>query len=313
MRRMPVSRHVSVEIDLGQIRRNAESLTQRVAVPLLAVVKADAYGLGAGRIVPVIDDLVSGYCVFSFAEAADLRSHYGSAKPLLVLSPDGPEDPSEFIAQNARPAVSDAKRAASLAGARPVLCVDTGMQRFACPAEQIDAVLRAGGCDEAYTHATNLEQVEHFKGLLGGRGLRLHAAGSSLLDRPAAWLDAVRPGMALYRGAVRVSTTLADARRSKGAVGYSGFESSHHGVILAGYSNGLRRGPCLVNGVRRSVREVGMQSAFVDLGPDDRAGAEVVLLGDNLTLEDLAPAWQSTPHEVLLRMCGVGLRFYPGA
>ena len=65
---------------------------------------------------------------------------------------------------------------------------------------------------------------------------RLHAAGTALLGIPEARLDAVRPGLALYRGAVRVSAPLAEVHASAGPVGYSGFTPStgRHGVILAG-------------------------------------------------------------------------------
>src|SRR5207249_1272045 len=112
--------------------------------------------------------------------------------------------------------------------ANQVLSVDTGMQRFACPRDQIDAVIRAGDIKEASTHATRLEHVERLVELVVRRGMKLHAAGSSLIHEPRARLDAVRPGLALYAGAVRVSTHLAEAHRSCGPVGYSGFTSSHH-------------------------------------------------------------------------------------
>src|SRR5207237_3292243 len=116
-------------------------------------------------------------------------------------------------------------------------------------------------------------------GVLGGRGLRRHAAGSALLDEPEAHLDLVRPGLALSRGAVAVRTRLVEARDTRGPAGYTGFTARRHGVILAGYSNGLRPGPCLVGGVRRRVVEVGMQSAFVDLGDEGAVGERVTLLG----------------------------------
>ena len=57
------------------------------------------------------------------------------------------------------------------------------------------------------------------------------------------------------------------------------FASTHHGVILAGYSHALHPGPCLVNGRRSKMIEVGMQSAFVETSAQDRPGDEVVLLG----------------------------------
>jgi alanine racemase len=81
-------------------------------------------------------------------------------------------------------------------------------------------------------------------------------------------------------------------------------------VILAGYSHGLAPGPCLVNGAPRRVIEVGMQSAFIELEPGDRAGDEVVLLGDAVTPEQVAAAWGASAQEALLRLCGTGLRSY---
>ena len=53
-----------------------------------------------------------------------------------------------------------------------------------------------------------------------------------------------------------------------------------------------------------------MQSAFVELGPGDKAGDEVVLLGDGLTVYDVANAWGTTPHEALLRLANLGERRY---
>ena len=153
------------------------------------------------------------------------------------------------------------------------------MQRFACPPDRIEAVLKAGECDEAFTHATSLDRVDRLLALVGNRGLKLHAAGSSLLHEPSARLDCIRPGIALYRGAARVFTRLVDERKSHGPVGYSRFTAPRHGVILAGYSNGLRIGPCIVNGRRSRILEVGMQSSFVETVESDRIGDEVVFAG----------------------------------
>ena len=169
--------------------------------------------------------------------------------------------------------MSTVEEAARLKEADPVLCVDTGMQRFACRAEQIDAVLRAGAIGEAFTHATRVEQAQMLRQWTAGRGLKIHASATALLDEPAVRLDAVRPGLALYRGAVKVTTKLAEARASAGPIGYTGFgnEGGFHGALLAGYSNGLRPGPVLINGRRQRVVEVGMQSAYVTLHREDRA------------------------------------------
>lgn len=53
-----------------------------------------------------------------------------------------------------------------------------------------------------------------------------------------------------------------------------------------------------------------MQSAYVETAERDRAGDEVVLLGDGLTEADVAAGSGSSPHETLVRLCGMGLAEY---
>lgn len=308
---MARSPHVTVRVDLRMIRQNVERIARQTK-PVIAVVKADAYGLGADHIVPAIADLVDSFCVFGLAEAKALDPSGRAGKSCLAIGPPTLTDPQEYLDAHARPAVFTVAQARELRHARPVLCVDTGQQRFACPAEDVAAVISAGGCDEAFTHATNLTQVRAFRQAVGGRVSRMHAAGSSLLGKPEALLDAVRPGLAMYRGAVRVSTPLVEVRKSSGPAGYTGFESPYHGVILAGYFHGLRPGPCLVNGRSARVLEVGMQSAFVQTDATDKVGDEVVVLGDSLTEQLVAGAWGTTPHEALARLTGLGTRQYVG-
>jgi alanine racemase len=309
------SRHVDVRINLARLRANAAEVRAGVGVPVMAVVKADAYGHGAAEVVAALADVADEFCVFALREAIEARIFERTGKRTLAIGPPlGAMEPDDYRAHGVRPAVTTAEEALQLAGAGPALCVDAGMQRFACPPERADGVIRAGGIREAYTHATSPEHLRRFLEAVGGRGLRLHAAGSSLLHEPAARLDAVRPGLALYRGAARVTARLVEARDSRGPIGYTGWRSAtgRHGVIVAGYSNGLRAGPCLVNGELRRLAEVGMQSAFVELGPNDRAGDEVVLLGDGLDAADIAKAWGAGPQEVMVRMGGLGARRYDG-
>jgi alanine racemase len=112
----------------------------------------------------------------------------------------------------------------------------------------------------------------------------------------------------MYRDGVRVSSRLVEAKDANGPAGYSGFVVRRFGVILAGYSHGLRRGPCLINGRVTRLLEVGMQSSFVEIENGEKSGDEVVLLGDGLAAETIAGEWRTTPHEVLLRLAGSGRR-----
>lgn len=307
---MHPSLHVSVAVDLARVRVNVEHVAGTCGVPVIAVVKADAYGLGADRVAPAIADLVEGFYVFSLAEAASAGLWERTGKPVISLSPADSDDAGDYLAAHVRPAVWCADRAALLRRARPVLSVETGMQRFACPPEQINAALMAGEIDEAFTHAVTAAQVRRLVELVGDRKLKLHAAGTALLDLPEARLDAVRPGLAMYQGAVTVLTPLVEVRMGKGPAGYTGFDVVRHGVILAGYSNGLRPGPCLINGRRQRVLEVGMQSAFVEVSFQDRVGDDVVLLGGSITESEVAAAWETTPQQVLVTLTAMGSRRY---
>ena len=310
--RMSASAHVSVRIDLTRIRANVLAVRAKVGVPVLPVIKADAYGHCAVEVAEAIKDVSDGFCVFSFEEAQSSDLHKLTNKPVLTLGPPQVRDIEIHVRHGVRPAVTTVEQARALREVHPILCVDTGMQRFACPPELIDAVIEAGDIKEAFTHATRVEHAEKLVELLGGRGMTLHAAATALLDEPRARLDAVRPGWAIYRGAARVATNLVEVHDARGPAGYTGFTTTtnRHGVILMGYSSGLRPGPCSVNGERRRVVEVGMQSAFVELGAGDRVGDEVVLLGDGVTESDVAAAWGGSPQEALTTLARSGRRTY---
>ncbi|HEX3355677.1 MAG TPA: alanine racemase [Tepidisphaeraceae bacterium] len=297
---------------MNRIRANIEQIRTLVKVPILAVVKADAYGLGASAVACAIAEIVDGFCVFQLQEAIEAKIHQHTGKRTLALGPPASMNPHDFQSAGVTPSVSTVEQAVLLRAAKPALCVDTGMQRLACPIEKIDSVLRAGECCEAFTHGTRVSDAQQLKNACGRYGIPLHAAATSLLHEPQALLDAVRPGLAMYRGAARVVTTLIEAHETIGPAGYTGFTASRHGVILMGYAHGLRPGVCTVNGTQRRVLEVGMQTAFVELGEKDRVGDEVALLDETVNDQVLAEAWCVSPHEVLLDLCATGRRIYSG-
>jgi alanine racemase len=304
------SSKVRVFVNLTRIRDNVQRIRRLTGVPVLAVVKADAYGLGLENVVSFIEDAVDGFCVFSLSEAIEGKIRQLTNKRVLALGPPDSESVSDYIRLQVQPSVSTVEQARRLCNARPIINVDTGMQRFSCDADQIQSVIDAGDCKEAFTHAANIEQVRRLLTYVGDRQLQLHAAGSALLQEPTAWLDAVRPGIALYRDAVRVSTYLVECRDTHGLVGYTGFSASRHGIILVGYSHGLRPGHCWIGGQMRRILEVGMQSSYVEIGPSDAVGQEVILLGEGINLQDQAEAWSMIPHEALMRLAGMGTRYY---
>jgi alanine racemase len=308
---MARSTTVKVAIDLGRVRANAEAIRRATGVPIIAVVKADAYGLGAMQVSRAIADLVDGFYVFDLGEAIDARLAETGRRTLLLRAESS--DPDDYLAQRAQPAVWHREMAGDLRRARPVLSVDSGQQRFGVPIDQttvLAQVIASGDISEAFTHATRTSQAAALRDVLRDRLSCLHAAGSALIAESSAWLDRVRPGLALYRGAVRVSSLLIETTDTRGPAGYTGFTAKRHGVIVGGYCNGIAAGPCAINGRRAHLPEVGMQSAFVELDAGDRVGDEVVLLGDGITEQDVAAAWNVTPQEALLRLCSAGERTY---
>ena len=294
---------VQVIVDLGQVRASAESIRRRTGVRLIAVIKADAYGLGAEQVADTLADVADEFAYFYIDEARAIR------RPGLVLGP--PEgDPDEFRALKVRPAVSTIDAAEKFKDMPVAISVDVRMQRFGCPIDQIDLLAQRCNVSEYFCHAVQVESAMRLRAACGARGKPIHAAATDLLDHPEARLDAVRPGLALYRGAVRVRTRLHTVRPTAGPVGYGGFQHSPVGIILVGYSSFLRPGPVEINGRSQQVIETGMSTSFVTVDPADQAGDEVVLLGGELTEARLAAHFGTREHEILCRYTAMGARHY---
>ena len=297
------SRHVTVTIDLSRIRASAERILSRTRVPLIAVIKADAYGLGALRVAEVLGPVVDDFAYFTIDEAREV------GRPGLVLGPpDG--EPREYREGGLRPTVTNRDEAAKFAGLPVAINVDTGMHWLGCQPDELDDLLARSSATEVYTHAVDASAAELLRSLRKGRLLTMHAAATSLLDCRDAWLDAVRPGLALYRGAVRVCGRLLAVRENRGPTGYTRLECRHVGIMQCGYANGLRTAAVLINGRRQRVLEVGMNTCLMSVDPSDRKGDEVVLLGEELAEDKLASELGIRPHEVLCRYTELGIRQY---
>lgn len=288
---------------------NAAALKQRTGRFLYAVVKADGYGCGAQAAARAVAELADGFYVFDVGESVKAELHKLGKPVIAVDHPWRGYTAEDYLAAHVRPVVHSLDRARELARCTPVLSVDTGMHRFAASEAETMQVLSGRLVSEAMTHAVRPEQARRLVELCGGRGLRLHAAATALLDHPDAWLDAIRPGLALYRGAVRVSARVIEVRDLPAGepAGYGRFVPGQEGparlgVILGGYAQGVKPGVCQVRGERRRLWESGMQSSFVELKGDESVGEEVVLLGDGLTEAEVARAWGCSEQEVLVRL-----------
>jgi len=353
-------------VDLDGIASNYRFLADRVAPRrLYAVVKADAYGHGA---VPVAARLARAgadrFAVANPEEGTALRRG-GIAGEILVLSRVDPEDVPRLAAYGLTPTLYDAAQAEGIAAAAEGLSVplpvhlelDTGMGRAGFRAEELDFVValfrHAPGLRLAGTFANlsraddpsspeTARQVERLRAAasrLRDAGLApglVHAANSAaILGAEPAWLDAVRPGLALYgmapRGfseaaalvpAMTLEARVTAVRRvpADTPLGYGGRFVTERPTTIAvlpiGYHDGFRRSfsgrvAVLLGGKRAPVvGAVSMDVTLVDASDAPvRRGDRAVCLGtdgrDTVTAWELADAAGTIPYEIL---CGIGPR-----
>src|SRR5215211_7745737 len=82
-------RRAWVEVDLGALLRNGQRIAAQAKVPLLPMVKADAYGLGAIPVARALDELDPapwGFGVATIAEGEELR-RAEITRPIIVFTP----------------------------------------------------------------------------------------------------------------------------------------------------------------------------------------------------------------------------------
>ena len=207
-----------VRHNLGQVRSRVEGR------PILAVLKNNAYGMGITNMARILErepDVV-GLAVVKLEEAIALREAR-IEKPILLMGPLDSRDVLEAAAHNVMPMIytpvgKTLDEAAAKLGRRiPIhVCVDTGMGRVGVPHRQALALIEDLAAREAVDIqgmmmtltedvAFEKEQYRRFVALrdeLRQRGIATglsHAASSSgLFQSSFAFMDMVRPGIALY-------------------------------------------------------------------------------------------------------------------
>ena len=95
-----------VDIDLGALQRNAAAIVHHARAPLLPMIKADAYGLGAIPVARVLEPLDPwGYGVATIREGLELRAA-GIARPIVIFTPLSIDDLSDVRAAELTPSLA---------------------------------------------------------------------------------------------------------------------------------------------------------------------------------------------------------------
>ena len=211
-----LNRRAWVDIDLGALLRNAATAAAHAGVPLLPMVKADAYGLGAVAVARALERLAPwGFGVATIAEGEELR-HAGITRPIVVFTPLLVGDFDAAVRAKLTPTLGtrNAIERWQQTGLPWHLAVDTGMSRAGVQWNEIDSIrnlLPAWPPQGVFTHFHTAErpndgsraiQEQRFEAALANLPIRpamVHAENSPALqhgDR-SRW-SVVRPGIFLY-------------------------------------------------------------------------------------------------------------------
>lgn len=218
----PLPERVWVDIDRPALVANARTVAAAARVPLLPMVKANAYGLGAVEVARALEAVDPwGYGVATLEEGAELR-RAGVSRPVIVFTPLLPGQVARYGELALRPLICDlpALDAWIAAGERPFhLGVDTGMGRVgfhwnegALLGAVPERLKGATGWEGIATHfhsadvdpVATREQWTRFEQVIRAmprRPAMVHAANSAAALQGGAWVgDLVRPGIFLYGG-----------------------------------------------------------------------------------------------------------------
>jgi alanine racemase len=225
-------RPVWAEISLKAILHNLRAIRKQVGTQrkILAVVKSNAYGLGA---VPVAKALqragTEWFGVTCANEGVELREA-GIRKRILVLTGFWPGEEKRLIQNNLTPTVTrvddlghlerSAKAARGKSRLRFHLKINTGMNRLGISADEVDCFARTlAGCkhielEGTFTHFASAEDftaqqtndqekaflvcLDRLRALGVSPGIVHMANSGAICARPSTWADMVRPGAILY-------------------------------------------------------------------------------------------------------------------
>ena len=216
-----------VEIDLDTISENFDAIRAKAQAPVMAIIKADAYGHGAIPVARLLQDRCAFFGVSSILEALELRKA-GLTIPILILGYTPVSAYPTAIAEGIRPAIFHYEDALALSEAavqagKPApfhFVIDTGMSRigFQVTEESADICakiaalpgLQAEGlfshfatadCEDLSRAKRQRELYDAFDVMLKERGVNIpirhlnNSAGLMNFDRP---YDMVRSGIITY-------------------------------------------------------------------------------------------------------------------
>ncbi len=213
----PLPARAWLDVSIAALRQNAAELQRQTGLPLIPMVKANAYGVGVAGVVGALEPLEPvAYGVASIGEGEQLRE-LGIVRPVIVFTPVLAEEYQRAAAADLTLTLGDVDAIAAWARTeKPYhLSIDTGMNRAGAAWRDITAlrdVVRKSPPAAAFTHFHSAEsdtasaqaQVVRFLDAIASLGVEiplLHVDNSAAAARGVSgrgrW-GAIRPGVFLY-------------------------------------------------------------------------------------------------------------------
>jgi alanine racemase len=217
------------EIDLDALAHNLRVVRGRMGeVPVMAVVKADAYGHGAVPVARRLEREAIDWLGVALVEEGIALRGAGIAAPILVLDGFLPEQADALLAHGLTPSIYRIEQARALDAAARArgerasahLKIDSGMGRLGVPAPEVSAFaeslrpLPAVRLTGVFSHLAAADvkgdpytgqQTQTFLkavAALRAQGFDpslLHLANSTaILNHRSTWMGLARPGLLLY-------------------------------------------------------------------------------------------------------------------
>ena len=309
---------IVVEIDLKRIEKNVLATRRLVGVPIMLMVKADAYGHGLVKVAKRAENVVDAFGVETLEEGMKLRSA-GIKSEILVLAlceneifraykldlTIGLHNREQFAKIVS---LIDSNRI-NPAKLKTHIKVDSGMHRLGFCLDELQIVLqksKALGINVAgiYSHLRDETEsqkstfdrfVEVAKGYYPD--IKAHLASSHSLFNPNLRYDGVRLGINAYNGAMSAYSQVVESRRLQAGerVSYGDFvlqKATNTAVVFGGYADSIaRENPSSVRIRGKKCAVIGnvcMDCFVVDTGDLEAKVGERVLLFDSDTASEVA-------------------------
>jgi alanine racemase len=358
-------------IDLDAIVANWRKL-EKTAVPAecAGVVKANAYGCGAGQVARALANAgCKTFFVATLDEARVVRGAVPESAIIYVLDGFFQNSGEEYAAINCRPVIGElnelaewdvfCRRSGWAGGA--AIHIDTGMNRLGLTVAEAQGIIpRINAGDHGITlvmshlvsaellnnpvNARQLAAFREIQSLFSGVPASL-ANSSGIYLGPQFQFDLVRPGAALYginptpeadnpmQPVVELKARIVQIRNiDRGeTVGYGGTWTARRptrlAIVSAGYADGYFRAASAGDGTRGAevivagkrcpiAGRVSMDLMAVDVTDLDRTAARrghmVTLIGEGITVDELAHHFGTIGYEVLTSLGRRFARVYKG-